>query len=275
MITCSTPDCTSEWELDHSTVTLMSQRTDMGRDIMCEYWTGWLDLSHKERKSHQVSVKVLPDARASQSEDFFAEAKKLKDLDHPHIVKFYGVCSLRQPYMIVMEHISLTLLHFLKRSQQLKTKELVSMALQVATGMVYLESAFFIHKQLQAACVLVGEDKLCKIALVPPQMIGCNPPVRWTAPQALYKSEFNTKSDVWSFGVTLYEIFTYGQMPYPNMVDNDVMMELRRGYRMPCPHRCPKELHKIMMDCWQEQPGKRPSFGSLHIQLQDRLLKCK
>lgn len=281
--TDSVPDfqslCSSEWELNPSMITLMSQRNEMSRDVMCEYWTGWLNLSYEEMKRHQrhphVAVKVLQDAKASQLAEFLAEAEKLKDLQHPHIIKLYGVCSLCRPYMMVMEHSNGTLLQFLKRNQQIKIHEQVHMALQVATGMAYLESIKFVHKQLQAACVLVGERKLYKISLTPLLMIGCNPPVRWTAPQAIYDSEFDIKSDVWSFGVTLYEILTHGQTPYVTMTNQEVMMEVRRSYRMPCPHRCPKELYKIMTDCWQEEPAKRPNFATLHIQLQAKLLRFK
>ncbi|KAA8583245.1 hypothetical protein FQN60_015791 [Etheostoma spectabile] len=94
-------------------------------------------------------------------------------------------------------------------------------------------------------------------------------PVKWTALEAIHENKFTIKSDIWSFGILLYEIMTFGQMPYPAMTNYQVVQKLPQGYRMPCPPGCPKVMHDIMMDCWKENEQDRPTFETLQWKLED------
>ncbi|KAG2468182.1 FRK kinase, partial [Polypterus senegalus] len=158
----------------------------------------------------------------------------------------------------------------------------VDMAAQIASGMAYLEMKNYIHRDLAARNVLVGENNTCKVAdfglarvfmteneNVYEAREGCKFPVKWTAPEAISLSKFTIKSDVWSFGILLYEIITYGKMPYPGMVNFQVIQELSAGYRMPCPMKCPPEFYEIMSECWKENEIDRPTFETLQWKLED------
>ncbi|KAL8220309.1 UNVERIFIED_CONTAM: hypothetical protein K2H54_043531 [Gekko kuhli] len=94
-------------------------------------------------------------------------------------------------------------------------------------------------------------------------------PIKWTAPEAINYGTFTIKSDVWSFGILLTEIITYGRIPYPGMTNPEVIQNLERGYRMPPPDNCPDELYKLMLQCWKDSPEQRPTFEYLKAVLED------
>ena len=146
--------------------------------------------------------------------------------------------------------------------------------------MAYLEEHHCIHRDLAAKNILV-EKKLitCKIANFEMAQV-INEDIiqntihnktwlayRWTAPEVITQNRLSTKSDVWSFGIVLYEIITCGKSPYPGMTDTMVLERLQQGYRMPQPHKCPKKLYNIMLDCWQREPENRPTFKTLWQEL--------
>lgn len=125
----------------------------------------------------------------------------------------------------------------------------------------YLESQNYIHRDLAARNVLVGENNICKVADFGLARIieeneytareGAKFPIKWTAPEAALLNKFSIKSDVWSFGILLTEVITYGRIPYPGMNNAEVLQQVEKGYRMPCPHQCPELLYTIMLDCWK------------------------
>ena len=147
--------------------------------------------------------------------------------------------------------------------------------------MAYLESVNFIHRDLAARNVLVGENNICKVADFGLARVmkhtedaytarqGAKFPIKWTAPEAAMMSQFSVKSDVWSFGILLAEIITYGRIPYPGMTNAEVLQQVERGYRMPAPPGCPELLYQIMCDCWRLKPDDRPRFETLQWRLED------
>eukprot|EP00057_Strongylocentrotus_purpuratus_P026693 XP_011681167.1 PREDICTED: tyrosine-protein kinase Src42A-like [Strongylocentrotus purpuratus] len=155
------------------------------------------------------------------------------------------------------------------------------MSAQVAAGMAYLESQNYIHRDLAARNVLVGENNICKVAdfglarviknqdEIYESHVGAKFPIKWTAPEAANYHSFTIKSDVWSFGILLTEIITYGRIPYPGMTNKEVLDCVDRGYRMPNPPGCPPELYEIMLECWKSKAMERPTFETLQWKLEE------
>jgi fyn-related kinase len=94
-------------------------------------------------------------------------------------------------------------------------------------------------------------------------------PIKWTAPEAILQHRFSIKSDVWSFGIVLYEIVTYGKSPYPSITNGETVTKTEQGYRMPQPPGCPEKLYDMMLNCWRENPNDRPTFATLHRELEE------
>ena len=159
--------------------------------------------------------------------DFLAEAQLMKRLHHPKLIRLYAVCTSEEPIFIVTELMKNgSLLNFLRnKGRETVYEKLMDMAIQIATGMSYLESKNYCHRDLAARNVLVGEKSVVKVAdfglarvIVEREYVareGARFPIKWTAPEALYHNRFTTKSDVWSFGILLSEIISHGANPYP------------------------------------------------------------
>ena len=205
----------------------------------------------------------------------------MKKLRHQKLIQLYAVCTREEPIYIVtelMKHGSL--LEYLRdEGRSLKLPQLIDMSAQVASGMAYLEEQNYIHRDLAARNILVGENLICKISDFGLGRVfdedpyeahtGAKFPVKWTAPEAALYNRFSIKSDVWSFGIVLYETITYGRFPYPGWTNAEVLEKISTGYRMGCPSNCPKKLHDIMLDCWREDPASRPTFEHLQWQLEE------
>ncbi|CDQ66998.1 unnamed protein product [Oncorhynchus mykiss] len=149
----------------------------------------------------------------------------------------------------------------------------------VAAGMAYIERMNYIHRDLRSANILVGDNLVCKIAdfglarLIEDNEYtarqGAKFPIKWTAPEAALYGKFTIKSDVWSFGILLTELVTKGRVPYPGMNNREVLEQVERGYRMPCPQDCPISLHELMVQCWKKDAEERPTFEYLQAFLED------
>jgi len=265
------------WEVERSSVEFVKK---LGAGQFGELWEGTLN-------GAPVAVKIQP--VMADSLEFWQEAAVLKDLDHPCIIKLLVVCMKEVPIYIITEltkHGSL-LEYFKGDGCALKLPQKIDIAAQVATGMFYLEGLCVIHCDLAARNILVTEDSnnklICKIANFglaqflsedtheAPSGTKFSP--KWAAPEAAINSQFSIKSDVWSFGILLYELVTHGSSPYSEMTNAQVVVALQNGYRMPCPQGCPQPLYKIMMDCWREDPVSRPTFETLQWRMEDYFIE--
>ena len=228
----------------------------------------------------EVAVKVFkPDILDTKK--FYEEAMLMKKFRHSHVTQVYAVCTQEEPIYIItelMKHGSL--LGYLRGDgRSLKFRQLIDMGAQVAAGMAYLEEKNYIHQGLAARNILLSENLICKVADVGLARVidediyeahtGAKFPIKWTAPEAAMYSRFTIKSDVWSFGILLYELMTYGRFPYPGMSDAQVLEALQTGYLMPCPMGCPEPLHEIMRECWRDDAASRPTFEALQWRLED------
>eukprot|EP00063_Salmo_salar_P085639 XP_014060474.1 PREDICTED: tyrosine-protein kinase SRK2-like [Salmo salar] len=263
------------WEIDRTSVKLLKK---LGAGQFGEVHEGlWNDTT-------AVAVKTLKPG-TMDAKDFLQEAHIMKTLRHPKLIQLYAVCTVEEPIYIITELMKNgSLLDYLQKDKgtQLVISDQIEMAAQVAAGMAYLELQNYIHRDLAARNVLVGENNICKVAdfglarvfMMESENVyeakeGTKFPVKWTAPEAIHSGKFTIKSDVWSFGILLYEIMTFGGMPYPTMTNYEVVQQLPKGYRMPNPSRCPMVMYEIMSDCWKENENDRPTFETLQWKLED------
>ena len=251
------------WNIERKSIHLVRK---LGAGFSAEVWMGiW-------NGTTEVAVKTLKPGTMGASE-FLKEAALMKKLRHPNLVQFYAVCAkeeLEPIYIITqfMKHGSL--LEYLRGDgRSLKLSQLIDMGAQVASGMGYLEEKNYDHRGLAARNILVGEHLICKIADFGLGRFFTKFPIKWTAPEAAMYSRFTIKSDVWSFGILLYELITYGRSPYPGMNNAQVLGALTNGYRMPCPMGCPDLLYEIMRECWSDDAASRPTFEILQCRLED------
>jgi fyn-related kinase len=230
----------------------------------------------------KVAIKTLKEGMSQT--DFKAEAEIMRSIQHPKLIQLYGLCVEKEPIYIVTElMVNGSLLDYLQSptGKQLKMDTLVYFGAQIADGMAYLESRSFIHRDLAARNVLVGENNEVKVAdfglarvVKDVQNIyaareGTKFPIKWTAPEAAIYNKFSVKSDVWSFGIVLTEIVTYGRIPYPSMTNQEVLQQVSNNYRMSQPPNCPDRLYQIMLNCWKKIPEERPTFESLKYKLEN------
>ncbi|MBN3318226.1 FRK kinase, partial [Atractosteus spatula] len=264
-----------QWEIDRTSLKLLEK---LGAGQFGEVYEGrWNDTT-------PVAIKTLKPG-SMHPQDFLREAQIMKKLRHPKLIQLYAVCTVKEPIYIITELMKNgSLLEYLQKDggKTLVIRDQVEMGAQVASGMAYLELQNYIHRDLAARNVLVGENNICKIAdfglarvfMVDNENVyeakeGTKFPVKWTAPEAIHANKFSIKSDVWSFGILLYEIITFGKMPYPDMTNHQVVQKLPTGYRMPCPPLCPSVLYDIMLECWKENDFERPTFETLQWKLEE------
>uniref|UniRef100_A0A8C7M5Y3 non-specific protein-tyrosine kinase n=1 Tax=Oncorhynchus kisutch TaxID=8019 RepID=A0A8C7M5Y3_ONCKI len=260
-----------KWILNHEDVLLGEL---LGKGNFGEVFKGTL------RDKTPVAVKTCKEDLPQELKiKFLSEARILKQYDHANIVKLIGVCTQRQPIYIVMELVSGgDFLSFLrKKKEDLKTKQLVKFSLDAAAGMAYLELKNCIHRDLAARNCLVGESNLLKISdfgMSRQEDDGIYSssglkqiPIKWTAPEALNYGRYSSESDVWSYGILLWETFSLGVCPYPGMTNQQAREQVEKGYRMSCPQKCPDEVYKVMQKCWEYKPENRPKFADLQKEL--------
>ncbi|XP_078575761.1 tyrosine kinase receptor Cad96Ca-like [Branchiostoma floridae x Branchiostoma japonicum] len=217
---------------------------------------------------------------------FFKELSILKLLGtHPNVVSFLGRCTETEPFYLLLEFVSGgSLLSNLRTSRthqpygnlhggskSLYSRDLTKFAWDVAKGMSFLAAKKIIHRDLATRNVLVTADRTCKVSDFGFSREGdeyesttkTRLPIRWMAPESLFHRKYTTKTDVWAFGVLLWEIVTLGATPYPGMSKREVMDGVQQGYRMVKPRHCDDELYTLMLNCWNADPAQRPEFRKI------------
>lgn len=255
----------------------------------------------KDGNKISAAIKMLKEfASENDHRDFAGELEVLCKLgQHPNIINLIGACENRGYLYIAIEFAPFgNLLDFLRKSRVLETdpafakehgtastltsQQLLQFAADVATGMQYLSEKQFIHRDLAARNVLVGENLTAKIAdfglsrgeeVYVKKTMG-RLPVRWMAIESLNYSVYTTKSDVWSFGVLLWEIVSLGGTPYCGMTCAELYEKLPQSYRMEKPRNCDDEVYELMRQCWRDRPYERPTFAQISVQL-NRMLEAR
>ncbi|NWW52559.1 ROS1 kinase, partial [Pedionomus torquatus] len=243
----------------------------------------------------KVAVKTLKKgATDHEKSEFLKEAHLMSKFDHPHILKLLGVCLLNEPQYLILELMEGgDLLSYLRGSRKQKLQrplltvtDLLDMCLDICKGCVYLEKMHFIHRDLAARNCLVSEKKYDSSSRIVKigdfglaRDIYKNDyyrkrgegllPVRWMAPESLIDGVFTNHSDVWAFGVLVWETLTLGQQPYPGFSNTEVLHHVRSGGRLETPNNCPDNLCDLMKRCWAQEPHNRPTFSYIQDKLQE------
>uniref|UniRef100_A0AAY4CY67 Ephrin type-A receptor 7 n=1 Tax=Denticeps clupeoides TaxID=299321 RepID=A0AAY4CY67_9TELE len=259
-----------------------------------------------------VAIKTLKVGYTEkQRRDFLCEASIMGQFDHPNVVhlegvvtrgEFPGVRTARftspssitqtsslfsgKPVMIVIEYMENGSLDaFLRKHDgQFTVIQLVGMLRGIAAGMRYLSDMGYVHRDLAARNILVNSNLVCKVSDFglsrviddDPEAVytttGGKIPVRWTATEAIQYRKFTSSSDVWSYGIVMWEVMSYGERPYWDMSNQDVIKAIEEGYRLPAPMDCPPGLHQLMLDCWQKDRADRPKFDQI-VGILDKMIR--
>ncbi|XP_018562760.1 tyrosine-protein kinase transmembrane receptor Ror isoform X1 [Anoplophora glabripennis] len=228
-----------------------------------------------------VAVKSLKEnASAKTQADFQREIELISELKHPNIICLLGVVMKQEPMCMLFEYMSEGDLHeFLianspEEGKCLTHDQFLDMAIQIAQGMEYLSGNHYVHRDLAARNCLVSKDLVVKISDfgLSRDMYSCDYyrvqsksllPVRWMPPESILYGKFTTESDVWSYGVVLWEIYSYGLQPYYGYNNQEVINMIRSRKLLPCPDACPSYCYALMVECWAEQANRRPNFSEI------------
>ncbi|KAL6447379.1 hypothetical protein ACFW04_001532 [Cataglyphis niger] len=245
--------------------------------------------SYKGRDGQTIAVAVKTckvDADHATSEKFLEEAYIMQQFEHPHIIRLIGVCS-EAPIWLVMELARLGEMRAYLQSNKhrLDLATLLLYTFQLSTALSYLESKKFVHRDIAARNVLVSSHSCVKLAdfglsrWVEDQSYytasKCKLPIKWMAPESINFRRFTTSSDVWMFGVCMWEILMLGVKPFQGVKNNEVIRKLENGERLALPNHCPPRLYSLMSQCWSYEPSKRPTFKEIRETLHEILMEEK
>ncbi|XP_073685382.1 ephrin type-A receptor 5 [Garra rufa] len=269
-------------EIDVSCITI--ERV-IGAGEFGEVCSGLLRLPGK--REIPVAIKTLKAGYTEkQRRDFLGEASIMGQFEHPNIIHLKGVVTKSKPVMIITEYMENGSLDtFLKKNDgQFTVIQLVGMLRGIASGMRYLSEMGYVHRDLAARNILVNSNLVCKVSDFGLSRVleddpeaayttrGGKIPIRWTAPEAIAYRKFTSASDVWSYGIVMWEVMSYGERPYWEMSNQDVIKAVEENYRLPGPMDCPTALYHLMMDCWQKDRNSRPKFEEI-VSLLDKLIR--
>lgn len=241
------------------------------------------------KNSSPVAVKTMKETEDIDAiNEFLNEAKVMKPLNDKYLLGLVCVCTLEAPFLIVSEYMPRgNLIDFLRKfdtKQILTIPALLYLTLDIANGMDYLQKQNIIHRDLAARNILIGANFELKVSDfgLSRKMIGDSYksergtkfPIRWTAMESLRTNIFSLKSDVWSFGIVLWEVCSYGQQPYKGKSINQVLKYVESGQRMERPEHTKDGIYQLMLDCTNQEPDLRPKFGRI-IQIMKGLVGDK
>ncbi|XP_022314567.2 tyrosine-protein kinase transmembrane receptor Ror2-like [Crassostrea virginica] len=248
-----------------------------------------------EDNEHLIAVKMLKeDASDELQQDFQREASLMVEFDHPNIVKLLGVCAIGNPMCLLFEYMKKgDLNEFLRLNScdnyiirrhsmdfysehkpSLNTTDQLYIAKQIAQGMLYLSEKGYVHRDLATRNCLVGDNLEVKISDFGlarsihslEYYRGSEHdaiPIRWMPPESILYNKFTVQSDVWSFGILLWELFSFALQPYYGMTHEEVVQFVKEGKILACPENTPKQVYDLMKMCWSTKPSSRPSFHIL------------
>lgn len=252
-------------------------------------------VQYAENSLVPIVIKTLrPNSTPKLCISFWTEAERVSELKHPNVLPLFGVCCKDQPFCMLFEYFIFGDLHeYLVvhspnsdisfsdsngHERILRDVDMIGISTQIASGMEYLSSRGTVHRDIAARNMLIGEGGVVKISdlgisrtVYPldyyalPGMPGV--PVRWMPAEAIQYGKFTNKSDVWSFGVTLWEIFSYGLQPYYGHSNQEVMGLIQGHQILPCPKDCPSRMYSLMVECWHQMASHRSSFHDVHQRL--------
>uniref|UniRef100_A0A3Q4I2I6 receptor protein-tyrosine kinase n=1 Tax=Neolamprologus brichardi TaxID=32507 RepID=A0A3Q4I2I6_NEOBR len=239
------------------------------------------------RKEVAVAIKTLkPGYTEKQRQDFLSEASIMGQFSHQNIIRLEGVVTKFKHAMIVTEYMENGALDRYLRDHdgEISSFQLVGMLRGIAAGMKYLSDMSYVHRDLAARNILVNNNMECKVSDFGLSRVleddpegtyttsGGKIPIRWTAPEAIAYRKFTSASDVWSFGIVMWEVMAFGERPYWDMSNHEVMKAINEAFRLPAPMDCPSAVYQLMLQCWLQDRAKRPRFGDI-VSLLDKLLR--
>lgn len=280
-----------EWEVPRETITIMKE---LGQGSFGMVYEGIAQLPATGEADTRVALKTVNESASRRERvEFLKEASVMKAFDCYHVVRLLGVVSRGQPTLVIMELMTRGDLKSYLRSLRLSTennrglspptlRDMMQMAGEIADGMAYLNANKFVHRDLAARNCMVSEDLTVKIG-----DFGMTRdiyetdyyrkggkgllPVRWMAPESLKDGIFNPHSDVWSFGVVLWEIATFAEQPYQGLSNEQVLRFVLNNGTLSKPANCPERLHELMLLCWQQNPRSRPTFLQILERMTDAM----
>uniref|UniRef100_A0A667X9D7 receptor protein-tyrosine kinase n=1 Tax=Myripristis murdjan TaxID=586833 RepID=A0A667X9D7_9TELE len=241
------------------------------------------------KKENYVAIKTLKGGYTDkQRRDFLSEASIMGQFQHPNIIHLEGIITASCPVMILTEFMENGALDSFLRlnDSQFTPIQLVGMLRGIASGMKYLAEMSYVHRDLAARNILINSNLVCKVSdfglsrflqenssdPTYTSSLGGKIPIRWTAPEAIAFRKFTSASDVWSYGIVMWEVMSFGERPYWDMSNQDVINAIEQDYRLPPPPDCPTHLHQLMLDCWQKERSARPRFSEI-VSALDKLIR--
>lgn len=241
-------------------------------------------------ESQSVTVKMLsPQENDREKKMFDEDIEMLSSISHLNVVGLFAICTKNPPECLLLDAgMPGDLLTYIQEKKlgiaphiatEAETKELLRISDEISLGMAYLASERFIHKDLALRNCIINFDGVVKVAhfglgpLIYPEaycrVSNTDLPIRWMSPEAITSANFTTMSDIWSFGVTVWELFTYGNLPFEDKKDDEVIEFVLHEGRLSKPIKCSNNVFEIILSCWSDDPRLRPSFYDLHENIAD------